>query len=79
MKYGYARISTKGQSWIGSCKALEEVGCEKIITDKESGKVLLGRATGVWRDSYVVETSYTSNRLIVWVATMKKLLNSGTF
>ena len=38
MKYGYARISTKGQKLDRQLQALEEVGCEKIITDKESGK-----------------------------------------
>ena len=37
MKYGYARISTKGQKLDRQLQALEEVGCEKIITDKESG------------------------------------------
>lgn len=38
MKYGYARISTKGQKLDRQLQSLEEVGCEKIITDKESGK-----------------------------------------
>lgn len=38
MKIGYARVSSKEQNLARQLKALEEAGCEKIYTDKQSGK-----------------------------------------
>lgn len=38
MKIGYARVSSKEQNLARQIKALEEAGCEKIYTDKQSGK-----------------------------------------
>lgn len=38
MKIGYARVSSKEQNLARQIKALEEAGCEKIYTDKVSGK-----------------------------------------
>lgn len=39
MKIGYARISTLEQNTDLQCDALEQAGCDKIITDKISGTV----------------------------------------
>ncbi|WP_161948415.1 recombinase family protein, partial [Streptococcus suis] len=38
MKYGYARISSYSQKLDRQIKALTDVGCDMVITDKESGK-----------------------------------------
>lgn len=38
MTKGYARVSSKDQNLARQIKALEEAGCEKIYTDKQSGK-----------------------------------------
>lgn len=38
MKYGYARISSYSQKLYRQIKALTDVGCDMVITDKESGK-----------------------------------------
>ena len=37
MKIGYARVSTTGQNLDMQIEALNNVGCEKIYTEKESG------------------------------------------
>lgn len=37
-KIGYARVSTLEQNEARQIKALEELGCEKIFIDKQSGK-----------------------------------------
>ncbi|MFS0783334.1 recombinase family protein [Bacillus sp. 1P06AnD] len=38
MKIGYARVSSKDQNLARQIKELENYGCEKIITEKQSGK-----------------------------------------
>lgn len=38
MKIGYARVSSKEQNLARQIEALKETGCEKIYTDKISGK-----------------------------------------
>lgn len=38
MRIGYARVSSKEQNLARQIKALEDAGCEKIYTDKQSGK-----------------------------------------
>ena len=43
MKYGYARVSSKGQDYAGQVAALEAAGCERIYREKVSGKSTDGR------------------------------------
>jgi DNA invertase Pin-like site-specific DNA recombinase len=38
MMYGYARVSSKSQDHAGQVEALRAAGCEKIVTEKLSGK-----------------------------------------
>ena len=38
MKYGYARVSSKGQDYTAQAEALKAAGCEKIYSEKQSGK-----------------------------------------
>lgn len=38
IKIGYARVSTKEQNPEMQIAALEKAGCEKIYTEKESGR-----------------------------------------
>jgi DNA invertase Pin-like site-specific DNA recombinase len=37
MKYGYARVSTKGQDLQAQINALKEEGCEKVFAEKITG------------------------------------------
>src|SRR5215470_4006445 len=43
MKYGYARVSTKAQDYQAQVEALKAAGCEKIYSEKQSGKSRNGR------------------------------------
>ncbi len=43
MKVGYARVSSTGQNLDSQIEALESAGCEKIFTEKKSGKQTTNR------------------------------------
>jgi DNA invertase Pin-like site-specific DNA recombinase len=43
MKYGYARVSSDTQDYAGQVEALKASGCEKIYSEKASGKSTNGR------------------------------------
>src|SRR5262245_49990561 len=43
MKYGYARVSTKTKDYTAQIEALKAAGCEKIYSEKQSGKSRDGR------------------------------------
>src|SRR4029434_1676457 len=43
MKYGYARVSSKAQDYAAQVEALKAAGCEKIYSEKQSGKSRDGR------------------------------------
>jgi DNA invertase Pin-like site-specific DNA recombinase len=43
MKYGYARVSSKSQDYTGQVAALVAAGCERIFSEKASGKSTDGR------------------------------------
>ena len=38
MKYGYARVSSKAQDYTAQVEALKAAGCERIFSEKQSGK-----------------------------------------
>jgi DNA invertase Pin-like site-specific DNA recombinase len=43
MKYGYARVSSKAQDYTAQVEALKAAGCERIYSEKQSGKSRNGR------------------------------------
>ena len=43
MKYGYARVSSKAQDYTAQVDALKAAGCERIYSEKQSGKSRNGR------------------------------------
>jgi DNA invertase Pin-like site-specific DNA recombinase len=43
MKYGYARVSSTTQNHAAQVEALKSAGCEKIYSEKVSGKSTNGR------------------------------------
>src|SRR3954471_12212341 len=43
MKYGYARVSSKAQDYQAQVEALKAAGCDKIYSEKQSGKSRDGR------------------------------------
>ena len=43
MKYGYARVSSKAQDYAAQVEALKVAGCERIFSEKASGKSTNGR------------------------------------
>jgi len=43
MKYGYARVSSRAQDYQAQVEALKAAGCEKIYSEKQSGKSRNGR------------------------------------
>jgi DNA invertase Pin-like site-specific DNA recombinase len=43
MKYGYARVSTRAQDYVAQVEALKAAGCERIYSEKRSGKSRDGR------------------------------------
>jgi DNA invertase Pin-like site-specific DNA recombinase len=43
MRYGYARVSSKAQDYTAQVEALKAAGCEKIYSEKMSGKSTNGR------------------------------------
>jgi DNA invertase Pin-like site-specific DNA recombinase len=43
MKYGYARVSSQTQDYLAQIEVLKAAGCDKIYSEKQSGKSTDGR------------------------------------
>jgi DNA invertase Pin-like site-specific DNA recombinase len=43
MKYGYARVSSDSQDYAAQVEALKAAGCERVFSEKASGKSTNGR------------------------------------
>src|SRR4051794_35235259 len=43
MKYGYARVSSRAQDYTAQVEALKAAGCQRIYSEKASGKSTTGR------------------------------------
>jgi DNA invertase Pin-like site-specific DNA recombinase len=43
MKIGYARVSSTDQDFDGQIEKLKAAGCERVFSEKVSGKALNGR------------------------------------
>ena len=44
MKYGYARVSSTTQAYAAQVDALKAAGCERIFSERQSGKNRDGRS-----------------------------------
>lgn len=49
---GMREFRQRDKSWIGSCKHWKKWGVRRLSQIRNQETVLLGKATGVWRDSY---------------------------
>lgn len=61
VKIGYARVSTKEQNPEMQISALEKAGCEKIFTEKESGRKLNRTVF-----NKIIRRLKTGDTLVVW-------------
>ena len=43
MRYGYARVSSDAQDYAAQVEALKDAGCERVYSEKASGKSRDGR------------------------------------